>query len=53
LRIARRRKAARKSSADYKAFLGSAGSWSDVDIDAFLKANRESRDRSTRPSVEL
>ncbi len=50
---ARRRKRGTKSAADYEAFLSSAGSWADVDVDAFLKANRESRDRSSRPAVEL
>jgi len=42
-----------KTAADYNAFLSSAGAWADVDIEAFLRANRESRDRSTRPAVEL
>lgn len=42
-----------KSAADHEAFLASLGGWADVDVDAFLAANRESRDRSTRPAVEL
>jgi len=42
-----------KTAADYDAFLSSAGSWADVDVDAFLKANQESRDRSSKPAVEL
>jgi len=47
------RRARRKSRADYEAFLSSAGSWSDVDVDVFLVENAESRRRSSRPSVEL
>ena len=42
-----------KSQADLDAFLSSAGSWADVDIDAFLKDNEASRTLSTRPPVEL
>jgi hypothetical protein len=42
-----------KTQADLDAFLSSAGGWADVDTDAFLKANQESRDRSSRPAVEL
>lgn len=42
-----------KSEADYEAFLASLGSWKDVDVDAFLKGNEESRRLSTRPAVEL
>lgn len=34
-------------------FLAAAGSWRDVDIDAFLAENQESRRRSTRPPAEL
>ena len=41
------------SDADHKAFLSSAGSWSDVDVDAFIKNLRESRQISTRPEIEL
>jgi hypothetical protein len=48
-----RRRRAAKTTADYDAFISSAGGWADVDVDAFLKANRESRDRSSRPAVEL
>lgn len=43
----------KKTEAEYQAFLGSAGAWEDVDVDAFLEANRVSRDRSIRPPVEL
>ena len=35
-----------KTAADYEAFLASAGSWADVDTDAFLKNVYESRGRS-------
>ncbi len=42
-----------KTTADHDAFLSSASAWADVDVDAFLRANRQSRDRSTRPAVEL
>ena len=35
-----------KTAADYDAFLASAGSWADVDTDAFLKNVYESRGRS-------
>lgn len=41
------------TDADYEAFLASAGGWADIDVDAFLAANRESRDRSTSIAVEL
>lgn len=41
-----------KTRADYEAFLASAGSWADVDIDAFLRDIYDSR-RSSRPPVEL
>jgi hypothetical protein len=41
------------SEADVQAFLAAAGSWSDVDTDAFLRANYESRDRSVKPAVDL
>jgi hypothetical protein len=37
---------------DDEAFLSAAGSWSDVDIDEFLKDIYESR-RSSRPPVDL
>ena len=50
---ARRGRRASKTAADYDAFLSSAGGWADVDVDAFLEANRESRDRSIRPVVDL
>jgi hypothetical protein len=32
-----------KTEADHEAFLASLGSWKDVDVDAFLKDNEESR----------
>ncbi|HEY5476638.1 MAG TPA: hypothetical protein VIK11_07960 [Tepidiformaceae bacterium] len=51
-RVSRRRRAP-KTADDYDAFLSSAGGWANVDINAFLKANCESRDLSTRPVVEL
>jgi hypothetical protein len=47
------RKKSTLSDEDYKAFLSSAGSWADVDIDTFLKDIYESRERSSRPPVEL
>lgn len=53
LRARVRRWRAPKIAADYDVFLSSAGGWADVDVDAFLKANRESRDRSTRPVAGL
>lgn len=43
----------RKSAAARKAFLAAAGSWKDIDTDKFLRDNRESRNISTRPHVEL
>src|SRR4051812_37665093 len=47
----RRRKPSEK---DVEAFLTSAGSWKDnVDVDQFLKDVYESRDRPSRPPVEL
>ena len=42
-----------KSGIDLKAFLAAAGGWSDVDDDAMIAANRESRDISSRPPVVL
>lgn len=42
-----------KSQEDYEAFLASAGGWADIDIDAFLEDNEESRRFNTRPPVEL
>lgn len=41
------------SDEDYTAFLSAAGSWADVDIEGFLKDIYESRERSSRPPVEL
>ena len=43
----------KKSKADYNAFLASAGSWADVDIDTFLSENAKSRRLSSRPPVDL
>jgi hypothetical protein len=48
-----RRAASAVTEADYEAFLSSAGGWADVDTDAFLAANRESRDKSSRPAIDL
>lgn len=42
-----------KTDADYQAFLDSAGSWGDVDTDAFKHYIRERRDAGSRPPVEL
>lgn len=42
-----------KSNEDYEAFLASAGSWSDLDADAFLEDIYASRDHASRPPVEL
>ena len=41
-----------KTEEDWKAFRAAAGSWADVDTDAFLKDIYESR-KSSRPPVEL
>jgi len=49
---ARRRKRERTKE-DYEAFLSAAGSWSDVDIDEFLRKVYESRSIPPRPRVEL
>ena len=52
--LAPRRRARRAlSHEDREAFLASAGSWRDVDVDAFLAQNAASRRRSSRPPVEL
>src|SRR5438093_12672380 len=42
-----------KSEEDYQAFLSSAGSWKDEDIDALIRNIYESRRRSFRPPVDL
>ncbi len=42
-----------KTEANYQAFLASAGSWADVDIDEFQRYLRERRDAGNRPPVEL
>lgn len=47
------RKRRERTQADREAFLSSAGSWSDFDVDTFLKNNYESRSMSSRPQVEL
>jgi len=41
-----------KSEEDWEAFRAAAGSWDDVDTDAFLEDIYESR-KSSRPPVEL
>lgn len=38
---------------DLDAFMRSAGSWKDVDIDKFIEETYEQRRRSSRPPVEL
>ena len=43
----------RKTQADIDAFLSSAGSWKDVDVDTFKAYIRERRDASSRPPVTL
>lgn len=48
----RTRKAKTHTKADDEAFLASAGTWTDFDLDDFLKRNEESRTLS-RPRVEL
>lgn len=42
-----------KTKEDYAAFLSSLGGWEDVDVDAFLKDNYESRSISARTPIEL
>jgi hypothetical protein len=42
-----------KTQADYEAFLAAAGSWRDVDIEAFKSYIRARRDASNRPPVDL
>ncbi|GAC1559709.1 MAG: hypothetical protein NVS2B7_34200 [Herpetosiphon sp.] len=49
----RRRLPRTKTAADYDAFRASAGSWHDLDLDAFLKDNVESRNLNVRPTVDL
>jgi hypothetical protein len=53
--LRRRAKGAGQPTAEQtrQALLASAGSWRDVDIDAFLAENRRSREQQTRPPVEL
>lgn len=51
-RPTRRRKWA-KTEADYQAFLDSAGSWADADVDKFKRYIRERRDAGDRLPVEL
>jgi hypothetical protein len=50
---ARKATARGRSKADYEALLAAAGSWKDVDTDAFVADVYESRRRSSRPPVEL
>lgn len=42
-----------KTRADYEAFLAAAGSWADVDVDAFIEDVYASRRSSSRPRVDL
>ena len=49
----KRRSRRATSEADYQAFLASAGSWADVDVDEFKRYIRERRDAGDRPPVEL
>jgi hypothetical protein len=42
-----------KSPDDFRVFLETAGSWSDLDVDRFLSEVYASRDHATRPPVEL
>ena len=42
-----------KTTANPDAFRATAGGWADVDVDAFLEANRASRAVSTRPVPDL
>jgi hypothetical protein len=52
--IRKRRRKRETTAADREAFLSSAGGWTgNVDVDAFLKENYESRDHSSRPPIEL
>lgn len=50
---ARRSPGRKHTAADLEAFLGSAGGWSDIDTDRFLKDIFESRDRLPGPPVSL
>src|SRR3712207_6545778 len=49
----RQRTGRKKTKEDYEAFLGSAGSWSDVDTDKLLEEIYESRRIADRPPVDL
>lgn len=53
--VTRRRKPAARGrgKADYEALLAAAGTWKDVDTDAFIADVYESRRRSSRPPIEL
>ena len=42
-----------KPKPDLEAFANAAGSWHDMDADAFVRAVREQRDQSYRPPVDL
>lgn len=49
-----RKRARRKpTAADITAAWSAFGGWKDEDVDTFLMQNAESRQRSTRPAVEL
>jgi hypothetical protein len=48
-----RRRHRGRGKTGYDALLAAAGSWKDVDIDRFLADNAESRQRSSRPPIEL
>ena len=49
----RRRTRRVKTEADYKAFAAAAGSWKDVDVEAFKAYIAERRRASSRPRVDL
>ncbi len=50
---ARLPKQLKKKSADRKAFLAAAGSWQDLDTDNLIADIYASRERSSRPPVQL
>src|SRR5687768_6586882 len=47
------RKRRNRTAADHEAFLSAFGSWSDFDVDTFLKNIYERRGMPPRPRVEL
>ena len=49
----RRRHTRTKTSADLETFRSSAGSWENVDTDRLIADIYASRERSTRPPIEL